>query len=168
MFTFGTIAAYKIVSYLGKSKKNLGLKTTKDNLDINNAKKILNETHDGLSIVKNQILDFIASLSCNKNCTPTVLCLVGPPGVGKTSIVKSIAKSLNKNYAKIALGGTSDSRDLKGSKPIYLSAQPGKIAKAMQKAKSLNPVLLLDEIDKINTGRPRLWFVVATSPSNYS
>lgn len=122
----------------------------KENIDILNAKEILNEDHFGLTDVKERILDYLAVKKMSKSLKSPVICLVGPPGVGKTSIASSIAKSLNKDFVRISLGGIKDESDIRGHRKTYVGAMPGRIVESLKKSKSMNPVILLDEIDKMS------------------
>ena len=124
-------------------------KSTKDKIDIKKAEKILEEQHYGLKEVKERILEFLAVKQLNKNISGTVLCLVGPPGVGKTSLSKSIAQSLGRRFSRIALGGVKDESEIRGHRRTYVGAMPGRIIKELKYVDSNNPVLLLDEIDKM-------------------
>ncbi len=122
---------------------------SKDTKDIRRAEEILDEDHYGLSDVKERIVEYLAVRALSGKSANTILCLVGPPGTGKTSIAKSIARALNKEYARICLGGVSDEAQLRGHRKTYIGAMPGRIAVALKQVKVKNPVLLLDEIDKM-------------------
>ncbi len=122
---------------------------TKDRADFNKVKSILDKDHYGLDKVKERILENIAVRKLKPDVKGQIICLVGPPGIGKTSIGKSIAKSLGKNYQRVSLGGVRDESDIRGHRKTYVGAMPGRIINAMKLAKSRNPVILLDEIDKM-------------------
>lgn len=123
--------------------------STQENLDIDKARQILNETHYGMEDVKERILECIAVGKLKGKIQGKILCFVGPPGVGKTSIGESIAKSLNRKFIRISLGGDRDTSSLKGFRRTYVGAIPGKIVRALKNAGSENPVILLDEVDKL-------------------
>lgn len=124
-------------------------KKSKDNQDISKAEAILREDHYGLEKVKERILEYLAvRLLTHKGDAP-ILCLVGPPGTGKTSIVRSIARSLDKEYVRISLGGVHDEAEIRGHRKTYIGAMPGRIAMSLKQAAAANPVLLLDEVDKV-------------------
>ncbi|HIS12144.1 MAG TPA: endopeptidase La [Candidatus Onthocola stercoravium] len=124
-------------------------KSSKETSNFNTVLKSLNESHYGLDNIKTRITEYVAIKNINKNISSPIICLVGPPGVGKTSIAMSIAKSLNRKFYKISVGGLNDSTELIGSRRTYLAASPGKIIQAINKCGSNNPVILIDEVDKM-------------------
>ena len=124
-------------------------KPTKVKRDLAAAEKILDEDHSGLEKVKERILEYLAVQARTKSIKGPILCLVGPPGVGKTSLARSIAKATGRNYIKIALGGVRDEAEIRGHRRTYIGSMPGKLIQSMKKAKASNPMFLLDEIDKM-------------------
>ena len=124
-------------------------KSTKDNINLEKAAKILDKEHFGMKKVKERILELFAVRKLAPELKGQIICIVGPPGVGKTSIARSIAKSLNKKYARISLGGVKDESDIRGHRRTYIGAMPGRIIDAIKQAGSNNPLILLDEIDKL-------------------
>lgn len=125
-------------------------KVSRDNQDIIHAKEILEEDHYGLEKVKDRVLEFLAVRALTKKGTSPILCLVGPPGTGKTSIARSVARALGKKYVRISLGGIHDEAEIRGHRKTYVGAMPGRIADAMRQAGVANPLMLLDEIDKVS------------------
>lgn len=147
-------------------------KTTKDNINLEAAAKLLNKEHYSLEKVKERILEALAVFKRNPEFSGQILCLAGPPGVGKTSIVKSLAKSMGRKYVRIALGGIHDEAEIRGHRRTYIGAMPGRIIDAVIKSGVMNPVILLDEIDKVGNdykGDPASALLEALDPEqNFS
>lgn len=122
---------------------------TKDNEDLNCVKEILDSSHYGLTNVKNRIIEYLAVMKLTDHVHAPILCLVGPPGVGKTTLASSIARAMGRKFAKVSVGGIHDEGEIKGHRKTYIGASPGRIIKAIDKSESSNPVLLIDEIDKM-------------------
>ena len=122
---------------------------TKDNINLRKSKQILDSTHYGLEKIKERIIEFLAVKQMSKNLTAPILCFVGPPGIGKTSLASSIAKSIDRNFVKISVGGVNDEAEIMGHRRTYIGSSPGKIIQSLIKSKSMNPVFLIDEIDKL-------------------
>lgn len=146
---FGSSEAAVLRNYLDTVLELPWNKTTKERVDVEAARKILDKDHYGLEKVKERILEAIAVRQLAPHLPPQTICLVGPPGVGKTSVAYSIARSLNRKMARIALGGVHDEADIRGHRKTYVGAMPGRILTGMIQAGSCNPVLLLDEVDKM-------------------
>ena len=122
---------------------------TEENLDIEHAEKVLNDDHFGLADVKERIIEFLAVRKINPDVKGQIICLAGPPGVGKTSIAASIARAMKRKYVRVSLGGVRDEADIRGHRKTYIGSMPGRIVNALVEAKSKNPLMLLDEIDKL-------------------
>ena len=148
---FGSSEASVLRNYLDTVLELPWNKFTKERVDVSAARKILDKEHFGLQKVKERILETIAIRQLAPEMPPQILCLVGPPGVGKTSVAYSIAHCLNRKMARIALGGVHDEADIRGHRKTYVGAMPGRILTAMIQAGSMNPVLLLDEVDKMGS-----------------
>jgi len=148
---FGSAEAAVLRNYLDTILELPWNETTKERVDVDAARKVLEKDHFGLQKVKQRILETLAVRQLAPEMPPQILCLVGPPGVGKTSIAYSVAKSLNRKMARISLGGVHDEADVRGHRKTYVGAMPGRIMTAMTQAGSRNPILLLDEVDKMGS-----------------
>ena len=148
---FGSAEASVIRNYLDVCLELPWHKFTRERADVAQARKILDKDHYGLDKVKQRILEFIAVRQLNPDAKGRILCLVGPPGVGKTSVALSVAKAMNRKCARLSLGGVRDEADIRGHRKTYIGAMPGRIMTALIQAKSKNALLLLDEIDKLGS-----------------
>ncbi len=146
---FGSAEASVIRNYLDVCLDMPWNKQTRDRADVEKARALLDRDHFGLDKVKERILEFIAVRQIHPDAKGKILCLVGPPGVGKTSIAISVAKAMNRKLARLSLGGVRDEADIRGHRKTYIGAMPGRIIDALIRAKSMNPLLVLDEIDKL-------------------
>ena len=146
---FGSAEATVSRNYLDICLEIPWTASTKDRVNVEAARKILNKDHDGLDKVKERILEFLAVKQLNPQLGNQILCLVGPPGVGKTSIGASVARAMNRKYVRVSLGGVRDEADIRGHRKTYIGAMPGRIINALIQAKVRNPLILLDEIDKL-------------------
>lgn len=148
---FGSAEAGLLRTYLDTCLELPWEKKTKDRVSVNAAEKILCADHDGLEKVKERILEFLAVKQLNPDLKNQIICLVGPPGVGKTSVASSIARAMNRKYVRVSLGGVRDEADIRGHRKTYIGAMPGRIINAINQSKVKNPLILLDEIDKLTS-----------------
>lgn len=146
---FGSAEGSVIRNYLDSTLALPWSKTTKDRTDLTRARKILDRDHDGIDNVKDRVIEYLAVKHLTEKSGGQILCLVGAPGVGKTSIGASIARALGRKYVRVSLGGVRDEAEIRGHRKTYIGAMPGRIIEALTRAKSKNPVILLDEIDKM-------------------
>ena len=146
---FGSSEASVIHNYLDVCLELPWQNYTEDRLDVTLAQKILDEDHDGIAKVKERILEFLSVKQLKQDIKGQILCLVGPPGVGKTSVGKSIARAVGRKFARVSLGGIRDEAEIRGHRKTYIGAMPGRIINAIKLAGSSNPVILLDELDKL-------------------
>lgn len=146
---FGAAEGVVLRNYLETCLELPWTKSTKDRIDIKAASIVLNKDHYGLDKVKERILEHLAVKQINPNLKGQIICLVGPPGVGKTSIASSLAKAMKRKYVRVSLGGIHDESDIRGHRKTYVGAMPGRIIEALTRAKVNNPLILLDEIDKV-------------------
>ena len=148
---FGSAEATVLRNYLDTCLELPWNKKTKDRVDVAAAKKILDADHDGLEKVKERILEFLSVRQLNPDIKNQIICLVGPPGTGKTSVAASIARAMKRKYVRVSLGGIRDEADIRGHRKTYIGAMPGRITNALTQAKVNNPLILLDEIDKMTS-----------------
>ena len=147
---FGAAESTVLRSYLDTCLEFPFNEKSEDSISVAEARDILNADHDGLEKVKERILEFVAVRQFSKDVKNQTICLVGPPGVGKTSVASSIAKALGRKYARVSLGGMHDEAEIRGHRKTYVGAMPGRIVSAITNAKVSNPVIVLDEIDKLD------------------
>ncbi|MBR2742133.1 MAG: endopeptidase La [Clostridia bacterium] len=148
---YGSSEGAVIRTYLDTCLELPWNKTTRERIDIKRARKMLDADHYGLTKVKDRVIEFMAVRALTQDQSPQILCLVGPPGVGKTSVGRSIASAMGRKYARVSLGGVRDEADIRGHRKTYIGAMPGRIINALKLAGSKNPVMILDEIDKMSS-----------------
>ncbi len=146
---FGSPESALLRNYLDTCLEIPWDKTTKDRADVDAARKILDADHDGLQKIKERILEFIAVKQLNPRLKNQIICLAGPPGVGKTSLAASVARAMKRKYVRVSLGGVRDESDIRGHRKTYIGSMPGRIINALIQCGSMNPVILLDEVDKM-------------------
>ena len=147
---YGAAESVVLRNYLDTCLELPWSKKTKEKLDLTAVERVLNADHDGLDKIKERILEYVAVRKLAPDIRNQILCLVGPPGVGKTSVAASVARALGRKYARISLGGIRDEADIRGHRKTYVGAMPGRIVSSLVTAKSMNPVIVLDEIDKLS------------------
>ena len=131
------------------SRQSRGASISEETHDLRRAKKVLEEDHYGLQDIKERILEFISVGKLSGGVKGSIICFVGPPGVGKTSIGRSIARALNRQFFRFSVGGMRDEAEIKGHRRTYIGAQPGKMIQALKLAQTMNPVIMIDEVDKM-------------------